>query len=179
MNAKRISKRLIAVVLSMMLVISCFAVSFTANAVTDGNIEFIVNYHREDGDYSKSDVYLWDGLGSSYEVPFDSEGVASVEISAAALEIGFIIRQVAGDWGTKDPDGDRKVDTKSFIGGTIQVFCESGSKLNDFRTDTTDAIEGLKILSASASDDYQTVTFTMPFEPDEADISDIQEYPLP
>ena len=165
MNARRVSKRIIAVVLTMMMVIGCFTVSFVANAGSEGTIEFVVHYSRADGDYSKSDVYSWTDASGGQEAKFDSTGTAILEVPVAALEIGFIIRQVAGDWGTKDPDGDRKFSISDVVGGTVEVSAVSGAALNDFTVDTSKAIKGLKLTAASVSDDLKTVTVQMGMAP--------------
>ena len=172
MKAKRISKRIVAAILSMMLVISCFVVPnlMVQAAVSETIVRF--HYLRADGDYSKCDVYTW-GDGDAKTFTFtdngDSRGATTdVVLSQSIQELGFIIRQEAGNWNTKDPDGDRKVDLSSVSSGIVDVYCVSGSELKDYEVSYENAVLGLKLKDAYASSRTQ-LTFNFTKEPDAGD----------
>ncbi len=180
MKAKRISKRIVATVLSMMLVISCFIVpSVIADAAGETTVRF--HYLRSDGDYSKCDVYTW-GDGDAKAFTFtdagDSRGaVADVVLSQSIQELGFIIRQEAGNWNTKDPDGDRKVDLSSVSSGVVDVYCVSGSELNDYEVSYENAVLGLKLKEAYATSRTE-VSFTFTKAPEAGDVITAEDFTI-
>ena len=152
MKAKKISKRILAAVLCVMLIIGCFVLPSTFVGAAG---ETVVNIHylRDDGDYASWDVWAWaDGLdsaGYSFTDSGDPNGaVATVTITESTPSLGFIVRKP--DWSAKDPDGDRKVDLSSVVSGTVEVYCKAGSELNDFTVDYSNAVQGLKLKTAEA-----------------------------
>lgn len=171
MKAKKLSKRIIASIVAMMLVIGCFVLPATiVGAANETTVRF--HYLRDDGDYSTCDVYTW-GDGDAKEFKFTDNGdargaVADVVLSQSIQSLGFIIREVSGDWSTKDPDGDRKVDLSSVSSGIVDVYCVSGSELDDYEVSYENAVQGLKLKTASATSRTE-ISFVLTTEPAEAD----------
>lgn len=166
MKAKKLSKRIIAVVLTVMLVVGCFVLP---SAFVSAAGETIVNIHylRDDGAYGDWDVWAWaDGLeGASYKFTDsgDANGaVATVTITESTPTLGFIVRKP--DWSAKDPDGDRKVDLSSVVSGTVDVYCKAGSELEDFTVNYDNAVKGLKVKSANAVS-HTAVAFEFTMDP--------------
>ena len=98
-------------------------------------------------------LYTWSeggGEGAAYDMVLSDDGTEMtykhVLPSTATLRQGFIVR-LGNDWSKKDWEADRFVDLSSITGGTVNVYIES--KVGEFTQDNSDAIEGLKITSAS------------------------------
>ena len=150
MNAKKISKRIVAVVLTMILAISCFVLPSVVNAAGETTVN--IHYLREDGAYGDWDVWAWadglDGAGYAFTDNGDENGaVATITITESTPKMGFIIRKP--DWSAKDPEPDRYLDLSSVVSGTVDVYCKSGEE--DFIPDYTNAVQGLKIKTANAT----------------------------
>ncbi|MGN0469716.1 MAG: type I pullulanase [Acutalibacteraceae bacterium] len=151
MNAKRISKSVIASVLTMMLVISCFVLPASlVNAANTITAKF--HYLREDGNYDKWSLWTWtdsDGWSTDFVDEGDAKGaVATVTVPDGATSLGFIVRK--GNWEAKDPDGDRELDIGAVVSGTIDVYCTSGQE--DFEVvNGSDVVLGTKISKALAN----------------------------
>ncbi|MGN1456914.1 MAG: type I pullulanase [Acutalibacteraceae bacterium] len=148
MNAKRISKSVVAFVLTMMMVISCFALP--ASFVNAAGITAKFHYLREDGNYDKWSLWTWtdsDGWSTDFVDEGDANGaVATVEVPDGATSLGFIVRK--GNWEAKDPDGDRSVDIGAVVSGTIDVYCKSGSADFDV-VNGSDVVLGTKLTKAT------------------------------
>ena len=169
MNAKKPSKRIIAVLLSMMLVISCFAIpGIFVNAAG----ETTVNIYYASSSYASADVWVWpkdgDGAAYAFKDSGDSEkgGVASVTFGADVTEIGFIIRSTAGNWKTKDPGDDRTVDFSAKESGDVDVYCAPGTTVDDFVVGYNGP---LTVKSAVASDDCEHIDVVFAKLPNESD----------
>ena len=129
----------------------------------DYDITIKVHYYRPDGDYSNWEVHMWNGVESlnstrkfaNKTVTHDGKEwkVATYYADASDTWVGFIVKTPS--W-TKDPDGDRHIDLSNVTGGTVNVYAVSGSALNDFTTDKSQAILGNKITAAVY--DYKTST---------------------
>lgn len=148
MNAKRISKSVVAFVLTMMMVISCFALP--TSFVNAAGITAKFHYLREDGNYDKWSLWTWtdsDGWSTDFVDEGDANGaVATVEVPDGATSLGFIVRK--GNWEAKDPDGDRSVDIGAVVSGTIDVYCKSGSADFDV-VNGSDVVLGTKLTKAT------------------------------
>ena len=137
----------------------------------DYDITIKVHYYRADGNYDSWEVHMWNGVESLSatrefdEVDENGWKVATYYADASDTWVGFIIKKP--DW-TKDPDGDRKIDISNVVSGTVHVYAESGSALNDFITDKSEATLGAKIIAAvyDSQTDVLTVTTSMPIEED-------------
>ena len=138
-----------------------------------GDIELRVHYYRPDGDYSNWEVHMWNGvetLSSTRKFADETvsyEGkewkVATYFADASDVWVGFIIKTPS--W-TKDPDGDRKIDISNVTGGVVNVYAVSGSALEDFVTDKSQATLGAKVTAAiyNYKDSTITVTVSYPLE---------------
>ncbi len=164
MSAKKLTKRIIASVVSAMLVLSCFVLpSVFVRAAEETTVN--IHYFREDGNYGAWDVWAWaeglDGAAYAFTDNGDSNGaVASVTLTQSTSSLGFIVRKP--DWSAKDPDGDRKVDLSSVVSGTVEVYCVAGSELEDFTVNYDNAVQGLKVKTAAASTKTEVkVEYTM------------------
>ena len=137
------------------------------------DIELRVHYYRPDGDYSNWEVHMWNGVESLSSTrkfadeTVEHEGkqwkVATYYADASDVWVGFIIKTPS--W-TKDPDGDRHIDISDVTGGVVNVYAVSGSALNDFVTDKSQATLGAKVTSAiyNYKDSTITVTVSYPLE---------------
>ena len=176
MKAKKLSKRILASIVSVMMVLGCFVLpTAIVNAASETKVN--IHYLREDGKYDKWNVWAWaDGLdGASYEFSStaDSNGVVTtVTITEATPKLGFIIRK--GNWEAKDPDGDRYVDLSSVVAGTVDVYCISGQGLDDFTVDYSKTEQGLKLKTAEATSKTNIdISFTVaPEASDNVKVSD-------
>ena len=147
-----------------------------AAAAPEYDITVKVHYYREDGAYGDWEVHMWNGVESLDSTrKFELEDVtyegttygatATYGADAADIWVGFIIKKP--DW-TKDPDGDRKVDVSDVLGGTVHVYAKSGSALEDFIVDKSEAQVGAKVTAAvyDTITDELTVTTAVPIEGD-------------
>ncbi len=135
--------------------------------VVEYDININLHYYREDGDYSGWEVHMWNGVESldstrkfdEETVEYDGKQWAVTHYYADASDtwVGFIIK--TPDW-TKDPDGDRHIDISNVTGGTVNVYAMSGSALEDFVTDKSEATLGAKITGAVYDEMDHTITVT-------------------
>ncbi len=127
------------------------------------DIELNVHYYREDGAYGDWEVHMWNGvetLSSTRKfadelVEYEGKQWAKATYYADASDtwVGFIIKTPS--W-TKDPDGDRHIDISDVTGGVVNVYAVSGSAVEDFVTDKSQATLGAKVTAAVY--DYKTST---------------------
>ncbi|MBQ8834619.1 MAG: type I pullulanase [Oscillospiraceae bacterium] len=147
----------------------CDVVTGVADA-PEYDITIKVHYYREDGDYTDWEVHMWNGVESLNATrAFDEEDengwkVATYYADASDTWAGFIVKKP--DW-TKDPDGDRKIDLSDVTGGTVHVYAVSGSALEDFETDKSQAVLGAKISSAVYNQDTGNLTVTVSYPMEE------------
>ena len=166
-------KKRISLLLALVMILSCFPFAATA-AEEEYDITIKVHYYREDAAYSNWEVHMWNGVETLDATrPFTLEDVeydgttygatATYYADAADSWVGFIIKQP--DW-TKDPDGDRKIDVSDVLGGTVHVYAKTGSALEDYIVDKSEAQVGAKIISAiyDSIEDTLTVTTAAPVE---------------
>ena len=117
MKAKKLSKRIIASVLSLMLVIGCFVIPATFVGAA-GGVKVVFHYLRDDGDYTDWGLWSWGKSGGKvydeegaersdfyFTDNGDAKGATTTVMSEGVSELGFIVR--LGNWKAKDPDGDR------------------------------------------------------------------------
>ena len=140
------------------------------------DITIKVHYFREDAAYGDWEVHMWNGVESldatrKFELEdVEYEGTtygatATYYADAADIWCGFIIKKP--DW-TKDPDGDRQIDVSDVLSGTVHVYAKTGSALEDFIVDKSEAQVGAKVTAAvyDSIDDTLTVTTAVPIEGD-------------
>ena len=162
MNAKKITKRVVAIVLTVMMALTCFVLPSVMVQAADPTIVNI-HYLRDDGSYGEWDVWAWadglDGAGYAFTDNGDANGaVATITITQSTPRLGFIIRKP--DWSAKDPEPDRYVDLSSVVSGTVEVYCKTG--VEAFETDLSGAVQGLKVKTAAADSKTNiNITFTM------------------
>ncbi len=178
MNTKKVSGRVVAVLLTMIMVLSCFVLPSVVNAAEETKVN--IHYLREDGDYSAWDVWAWadglDGAGYAFTDNGDADGaVATVTITEATPSLGFIVRKP--DWSAKDPDGDRKVDLSSVVSGTVEVYCKAGSELDDYTINYDNAVMGLKIKTANATS-KTNVDFSLTTAPADDDVITVEDFTI-
>ncbi len=145
-----------------------------AAAAAEYDITIKVHYYREDGAYSDWEVHMWNGVESldatrAFEledVTYDGTtygATATYYADAADSWVGFIIKKP--DW-TKDPDGDRKIDVSDVLNGTVHIYAKTGSALEDFVVDKSEAQVGAKVVAAvyDSITNVLTVTTAVPIE---------------
>ena len=138
------------------------------------DITIKVHYFREDGEYEPWEVHMWNGVESLDATrDFELEDVtyegttygatATYYADAADIWVGFIIKKP--DW-TKDPDGDRHIDVSDVLSGTVHVYAKTGSALEDFIVDKSEAQVGAKVTAAvyDSITGVLTVTTAVPIE---------------
>ena len=143
-------------------------------AAPEYDITVKVHYYREDAAYSDWEVHMWNGVESLDSTrKFELEDVtyegttygatATYYADAADIWVGFIIKKP--DW-TKDPDGDRKIDVSDVLSGTVHVYAKTGSELEDFIVDKSEAQVGAKVTAAvfDSITGILTVTTAVPIE---------------
>ena len=171
---KKTISMLLVFVMLLSLVMVPGVLSFSVSAEEEYDITIKVHYYREDGAYSDWEVHMWNGVESldatrKFELEdVEYEGTtygatATYYADAAASWIGFIVKKP--DW-TKDPDGDRHIDVSDVLSGTVHVYAKSGSALEDFIVDKSEAQVGAKITAAvyDSVEDLLTVTTAVPIE---------------
>ena len=147
-----------------------------APAAAEYDITIKVHYYREDGAYSDWEVHMWNGVDTLDATrKFELEDVtyegttygatATYYADAADSWVGFIVKKP--DW-TKDPDGDRHIDVSDVLSGTVHVYAKTGSALEDFIVDKSEAQVGAKITACiyDSITDELTVTTAVPIEGD-------------
>ena len=145
-----------------------------APAAAEYDITIKVHYFREDGDYEPWEVHMWNGVESLdatrdfelEEVVYEGTtygATATYYADAADIWVGFIIKKP--DW-TKDPDGDRQIDVSDVLSGTVHVYAKTGSALEDFIVDKSEAQVGAKVTAAvyDSITGLLTVTTAVPIE---------------
>jgi pullulanase len=142
---KRVRVLGMAVMLLFLTIFSAFSDVMTVRA--DGEVKLKLHYRREDGAYDIWTVWMWgEGLeGSDYElVEEDGDMVATMEVPAGTLSVGFIVR--TADW-TKDIDADQFIDVSEMVSGTVHAYVVSGVEGYTKELDA-DAVTGIKLKSA-------------------------------
>ena len=172
---KKTISMLLAVVMLLSLVMVPGVFSFSVSAEeAPGPVEIKVHYYREDGAYSDWEVHMWNGVDSLdatrafelEEVTYEDTtygATATYYADAADSWVGFIVKKP--DW-TKDPDGDRHIDVSDVLSGTVHVYAKSGSALEDFVVDKSEAQVGAKVTAAvyDSITDVLTVTTAVAIE---------------
>ena len=174
MKVKKLSKRILASFMAVMLAISCFIVP-TMIAGAAGEITVKLHYLREDGVYDKWDVWSWTEDGGAPDGVKNSDGayvfddtapdengvVCTLTLTQSVPRLGFIVRKP--DW-TKDYESDLFIDLSDVISGTVEVYYKSGDP--NFETDKSGAVTGLTLKSAKATD-HTVIEFEFTKAPDE------------
>ncbi len=149
----------------IMLFTAVFAWGFEpVEAHADGGVVIKLHYHRGDGDYAPWSVWFWEDGKDGADYPFadeDGEKVATIELSAGCMKVGFIVRTQAWD---KDISEDQFIDISEMISGTVHAYVEAGVK-GATKTYGDDAVKGIKLKTAKY-DGETTITVTMTSEID-------------
>lgn len=157
-KAKRIKAFVMAVVMSLAIMLPDFGMTMTAKA--DEGVTLKLHYHREDGDYSGWDAWLWPEGGEGAGYPFEEEEgemVATLDVKSGTTRVGFIVR--TQDW-EKDIESDQYVDISEVISGTVHAYVESGVE-GAVKEYGDDVVTGTKLKSAIyKGENTVTVLFT-------------------
>ena len=142
----------------------------TQTVGADLNTGLVINfyYNRADGEYGNWGLWLWDNVGTNAIDPYpvfaaDANGKMVITYSVAphATQVGFIVRNA--DWGKDPADGDRWLDVSQYVGGTLNVYLESGTFA--WTEDNSNVVKGAKIVSAvSDGADIIKVTTSLPVD---------------
>ncbi|KPB05698.1 pullulanase [Bacillus sp. CHD6a] len=128
---KRRFQRGMAVLLSVLLVVSMFAGYLPTKAIAEtGDKRIVFSYERPDGEYNGWNLWIWGtGVKDNQQHDFtefkDGKAYAIIEVSDTAENVGFIVRK--GDWEAKDFDGDRYI-TVNKNDHITKVLVTSGQK---------------------------------------------------
>lgn len=119
-----------------------------------------LHYHREDGNYSDWDVWLWEAGGEGNGYAFEEEDgdmVATKVITPGVTSVGFIVR--TSSW-AKDIDKDQFIDISEMVSGTVHVYVESGVE-GYTKEYGEDAVTGVKLSKAVYDDENNCVIINM------------------
>ena len=156
-------KRIMAFLAALVLLLTCIPCGNVAKAEEEGLV-LKVHYHRNDGNYTGWDVWLWEagqgGKGYAFAEE-NGEMVATMNVTAGTTSVGFIVR--TADW-TKDINKDQFIDIAEMVSGTVHVYVESGVE-GYTKVYGDDAVRGIKLVSARY-DGATTVTTTFTGELD-------------
>ncbi|SFD03759.1 type I pullulanase [Butyrivibrio sp. YAB3001] len=151
---KKVLVSILAVAIIFALVMPGFGTVIIARA--DEGVTLKLHYHREDGDYSPWDVWMWPEGGEGQGIPLEEEDgdmVATLSVPAGAVKVGYIVR--TQDW-TKDVDMDQFIDLSEVVSGTVHAYVESGVE-GAVKEYGDDVVTGTKLKSA-VYDGKNTVT---------------------
>lgn len=155
-------RRAWAAVMASILLFFAAAESFSDMSVVRAAEDLILklHYHREDGNYSDWDVWLWEvgGEGNGYAfAEEDGEMVATKVVTPGVTSVGFIVRTPS--W-AKDVDKDQFIDISEMVSGTVHVYVESGVE-GYTKEYGEDAVTGVKLSKASYDEENNTVVVNM------------------
>ena len=121
---KRIGSLLLAAVMLLGLIFGTGGITLAAFAADDVTVK--LHYHRNDGQYSDWDVWMWadgkDGAGYAFSSE-NGEMVATFKVPTGVTKIGYIVRKAA-DW-TKDVGMDQFIEIPEVKSGTVHIYVES------------------------------------------------------
>jgi len=107
--------------LSLMLIVIFVIIPVTPVSSQEADVEIIIHYQRDDGDYEKWNIWSWAAGKDGTAYPFNGEDdfgkIAIFTIADAETSVGFIVR--TDSW-EKDVSEDRFIDLT--IGNEIWVF---------------------------------------------------------
>ncbi len=137
MNFKKLTKRILASFMAVMLTVGCFIVT-TMVVGAAGGITVNIHYLRWDGAYNDWDVWAWTDSGApdgekttegAYVFdktnPDENGVVCRLTLSEPVPRLGFIVRKP--NWSAKDYDEDLFVDLSDVFSGTVEVYYKSGN----------------------------------------------------
>ena len=146
-------KRIITLLLALVMVASLIGGAIPALAA-EGDITLRLHYHREDGQYEGWEMWFWDNAAvpsTNLEPPYqfeeiDGEMVCEIKLNTGTMELGYIVRY--GDWIEKDIEEDQFIELTGILGGTVDVYVESGVKGHKI-VEGADIKKGVVVTSAS------------------------------
>lgn len=174
MNCDRtLVKRVFTFILALAMVIGNLIFVETPLVVhaEDGDVTIRLHYHREDGEYTGWDVWMWPDGGEGGAYPFeevDGEQVATFVAAAGTTKVGFIVR--TEDW-TKDINEDQFIDISEMVDGSVDIYVESGVE-GYTKEYGDDAVTGTKLKTAVYNGDG-TITALFTADPDDAQFESI------
>ncbi len=157
-------KRILCALLAAVMLLSMAGMGIGARAA-EGEVTLRLHYHREDGNYDGWDVWFWIDQGTAHPfVEENGEMVATYTFQPGATQIGYIVRQGGDGWTAKDIGEDQFIDVTGVLGGTLDVYVESGVKGHTVEKGA-DVVSGVAVVSA-AYDGALTVTVKTSAEPE-------------
>ena len=175
-------RKLLSLFLSVGLLITGLASGGSPAVALPNEVHVKVHYHRDAGDYTGWDLFLWKNVagtsdGATPSANFtgtDAFGVfaeSTITEAASYLDIGFIIRKGGGSWTAKDganckvgsnSAGDRFLTPDA--NGNVEVWILSGDC--EIYTEAQDVVApSPQIISASVDDlDLITVSVNSPID---------------
>lgn len=155
-------RRMRASFMALVMLVTVIATSFMDVVTVKAAQELVLklHYHREDGNYTGWDAWLWEEGGDGAAYAFeeeDGEMVATKEITPGITSVGFIIR--TADW-AKDIDADQFIDISEMVSGTVHIYVESGVE-GYTKEYGEDAVTGTKLSKARYDDKTQTINVRM------------------
>lgn len=152
-------RRMRAFLMAVVMLVTVIVTSFTDVVTVKAAQELVLklHYHREDGNYTGWDAWLWEEGGDGAAYAFeeeDGEMVATKEITPGITSVGFIVR--TADW-QKDVDADQFIDISEMVSGTVHIYVESGVE-GYTKEYGEDAVTGTKLSRARYDDKTQAIT---------------------
>lgn len=155
-------RRMRAFFMALVILVTVISTSFMDVVTVKAAQELVLklHYHREDGNYTGWDAWLWEEGGDGAAYTFeeeDGEMVATKEITPGITSVGFIVR--TADW-QKDVDADQFIDISEMVSGTVHIYVESGVE-GYTKEYGEDAVTGTKLSKARYDDKTQTINVRM------------------
>ena len=129
-------------------------------AVETKPVTIRLHYNRPDATYEGWNVWFWpfNGDGAAYQFAEENgEMVASITVEPGTLKVGYIVR--LNEWEGKDVDADQFVELAGILGGTLDVYVESG--VAGHRVEKgSDIVEGIAVTSAAYDGDVRVTVQT-------------------
>lgn len=155
-------RRMRAFFMALVMLVTVISTSFMDVVTVKAAQELVLklHYHREDGNYTGWDAWLWEEGGDGAAYAFeeeDGEMIATKEITPGITSVGFIIR--TADW-AKDIDADQFIDISEMVSGTVHIYVESGVE-GYTKEYGEDAVTGTKLSKARYDDKTQTINVRM------------------
>ena len=156
-------KRIFAILMAVIMVVSLVAGAIPALAAEDEGVTIRVHYHRDEpfseeipaeDKYKGWSMWFWDLDGiTSLEPPYELEApstgedevVATIKVKTGTCKVGYIARY--GDWEKKDIDWDQFINITGVLSGTIDFYIQSGvsTQPNVNSTPTREQLEEMEI----------------------------------
>lgn len=175
-DAEAANKKYLVLLIPIILVMGAIIIIITGNnnnnnndnnnyndtqAEDNGKVTLMFHYSRDDGDYDKWSLWVWEDTGDGKDFSFsvnEEEAYSYVLVDNRTLEVGYIVRTQSWE---KDVTVDRFVDISGVAGGTIDVYLIQGEEDAEIKKRADVISATAKVVSAKYDGEYGiTAEFT-------------------